>query len=361
MRGRRNISRASSRPTPSAPTDIFPMRSISTAKVFTIPRRTGCASRDELAAIAARIPPAGPVVNYCNTGHWSSTDWFVLSELLGRKNVKLYYGSMVEWSSVAEPPGDVVAHQMGRHQEILWPRDLMQTLNVWSRHLKATIMTAATSSAPAISAPARTGRLSPRPLLAIALADRACADRRPTAVRHYPAAWLRARRCILEIRIQFHRVVAALSHARRGRRLAGDPDADRDAGDRRRAGRDKLAELWRIDRADRPFAGRRRLRVRDRHAAWRTAAAPARSTPSAAAPAACWSRLALFIVGSVLGSLCLPTFLRFGGIDPVLAGDYFGPWGGLAVTLASIALVALVVIVDRAATRWLDSAVNSPF
>lgn len=51
----------------------------------------------ELAAIAARIP-AGPVVTYCNTGHWSATDWFVLHELLGRKDVKLYDGSMVEWS-----------------------------------------------------------------------------------------------------------------------------------------------------------------------------------------------------------------------------------------------------------------------
>jgi uncharacterized membrane protein YedE/YeeE len=54
--------------------------------------------------------------------------------------------------------------------------------------------------------------------------------------------------------------------------------------------------------------------------------------------------LALFIVGSVFGSLSLPAFLRLGGIDPVLAGDHFGPWGGLFVTLASIALVALGVI-----------------
>jgi len=51
----------------------------------------------ELAAIASRIP-AGPVVTYCNTGHWSAIDWFVLHELLGRQNVKLYDGSMVEWS-----------------------------------------------------------------------------------------------------------------------------------------------------------------------------------------------------------------------------------------------------------------------
>src|SRR3954471_18819826 len=54
--------------------------------------------------------------------------------------------------------------------------------------------------------------------------------------------------------------------------------------------------------------------------------------------------LALFIVGSVLGSLHLPFFLALGGVDPILASNYFGPWGGLAVTLASIAAVAFVIV-----------------
>ena len=54
--------------------------------------------------------------------------------------------------------------------------------------------------------------------------------------------------------------------------------------------------------------------------------------------------LAAFIVGSVIGSLQLPAFLALGGIDPVLASDYLGPWGGLAVTLASLAVAALLVI-----------------
>ena len=52
----------------------------------------------ELAAITATLPD-GPAVSYCNTGHWAATDWFVLSELLGRKNVRLYAGSMVDWSA----------------------------------------------------------------------------------------------------------------------------------------------------------------------------------------------------------------------------------------------------------------------
>ena len=51
-----------------------------------------------------------------------------------------------------------------------------------------------------------------------------------------------------------------------------------------------------------------------------------------------------FIVGSVVGSLQLPAFLVLGGVDPILASDYLGPWGGLAVTLASIAAAALAVI-----------------
>ena len=60
--------------------------------------------RAELASLAASAVPAGPTVTYCNTGHWASTDWFVLSELLGRTDVKLYYGSMVEWTSDASRP-----------------------------------------------------------------------------------------------------------------------------------------------------------------------------------------------------------------------------------------------------------------
>ncbi len=54
--------------------------------------------------------------------------------------------------------------------------------------------------------------------------------------------------------------------------------------------------------------------------------------------------LAFFIIGSVLGSLSLPSFLALGGIDPVLASDYLGPWGGLAATLASIALAAGLIV-----------------
>jgi hypothetical protein len=54
--------------------------------------------------------------------------------------------------------------------------------------------------------------------------------------------------------------------------------------------------------------------------------------------------LAFFILGSLIGSLHLPVLLALGGIDPVLASRYAGPWGGLAITLASLALAAVVVV-----------------
>jgi uncharacterized protein len=54
--------------------------------------------------------------------------------------------------------------------------------------------------------------------------------------------------------------------------------------------------------------------------------------------------LLFFIVGSVFGSLSLPAFLALGGIDPILASDYLGPWGGLIATLVTIIVAALSII-----------------
>ncbi|MGI8525904.1 MAG: sulfurtransferase [Pseudolabrys sp.] len=59
--------------------------------------------KSQLAAISNAVPQ-GPVVSYCNTGHWAATDWFVLHEVLGRADVKLYDGSMTEWSADAKRP-----------------------------------------------------------------------------------------------------------------------------------------------------------------------------------------------------------------------------------------------------------------
>jgi thiosulfate/3-mercaptopyruvate sulfurtransferase len=43
------------------------------------------------------------VVSFCNTGHWAATNWFVLSELVGDRDVKLYAGSMVDWTQASSP------------------------------------------------------------------------------------------------------------------------------------------------------------------------------------------------------------------------------------------------------------------
>ena len=52
----------------------------------------------------ANVPTSGEQINFCNTGHLASIGWFVSSELVGNKKVKLYDGSMVEWTMVKAGP-----------------------------------------------------------------------------------------------------------------------------------------------------------------------------------------------------------------------------------------------------------------
>ncbi|MDH5599878.1 MAG: rhodanese-like domain-containing protein, partial [Gammaproteobacteria bacterium] len=44
------------------------------------------------------INPDEKAITYCNSGHLATGSWFVLSELMGNKNVKLYDGSMHQWT-----------------------------------------------------------------------------------------------------------------------------------------------------------------------------------------------------------------------------------------------------------------------
>ncbi len=60
---------------------------------------------EELAKLFDGVPPV-PVVNYCNTGHQAATNWFVLSEILGRPS-RLYDGSMSEWTEDEGRPVEV--------------------------------------------------------------------------------------------------------------------------------------------------------------------------------------------------------------------------------------------------------------
>ncbi|MCY3878993.1 MAG: rhodanese-like domain-containing protein [Rhodobacteraceae bacterium] len=49
------------------------------------------------------IPDGAEVVSFCNTGHWAATNWFALSEIGEIESVKLYPGSMVEYSNAELP------------------------------------------------------------------------------------------------------------------------------------------------------------------------------------------------------------------------------------------------------------------
>jgi len=60
-------------------------------------------SRNELAVLFAPAS-AKPAIVYCNAGYLSATDWFVLSEVLQRPGMKLYDGSMSEWTADPSRP-----------------------------------------------------------------------------------------------------------------------------------------------------------------------------------------------------------------------------------------------------------------
>ena len=49
------------------------------------------------------IDTAKPTITYCNSGQLAAGGWFVMHELLGNKNVKLYDGSMHEWTLRKQP------------------------------------------------------------------------------------------------------------------------------------------------------------------------------------------------------------------------------------------------------------------
>ncbi len=54
----------------------------------------------------ANVDPTSSQISFCNTGHWASLGWFVGSEIMGNDKVKLYDGSMVEWSADENLPMD---------------------------------------------------------------------------------------------------------------------------------------------------------------------------------------------------------------------------------------------------------------
>lgn len=67
------------------------------------------AAPTDVAALKQALGLSGgeDVVAFCNTGHWAATEWFALSELAGLDNVRLYPGSMVEYSQTDMPMENV--------------------------------------------------------------------------------------------------------------------------------------------------------------------------------------------------------------------------------------------------------------
>jgi thiosulfate/3-mercaptopyruvate sulfurtransferase len=65
----------------------------------------------EVRAIAAKhgLMEEDTNLSFCNTGHWAATNWFVLSEILGYKDVRLYPDSIVDWSASNLPMDNVPA------------------------------------------------------------------------------------------------------------------------------------------------------------------------------------------------------------------------------------------------------------
>jgi thiosulfate/3-mercaptopyruvate sulfurtransferase len=76
-------------------------------------------SGDAARALSASLPDRGQsdTVSFCNTGHWAATNWFALSEVAGQKNVRLYAGSMVDFTQNGD--GDLVANVPGRGKQLL--------------------------------------------------------------------------------------------------------------------------------------------------------------------------------------------------------------------------------------------------
>lgn len=49
---------------------------------------------------AAGVTSDKEIITYCQRGHRGSYTWFVLTNILGFRNVRLYDGSMIEWSNL---------------------------------------------------------------------------------------------------------------------------------------------------------------------------------------------------------------------------------------------------------------------
>ena len=53
---------------------------------------------------ALGLDTAQPAITYCDSGHLSTGHWFVMHEMMGNRNVKLFDGSMHQWTKDKSNP-----------------------------------------------------------------------------------------------------------------------------------------------------------------------------------------------------------------------------------------------------------------
>jgi len=90
---------------------VYAKGHIPTAKTFPVELLTypgGVAkftSSKDLSTLANEfgIDTQKPAITYCNSGHLASGAWFVMSEVMGNKQAKLYDGSMHQWTLEKRP------------------------------------------------------------------------------------------------------------------------------------------------------------------------------------------------------------------------------------------------------------------
>ena len=338
MRGRRDSSPASLRLDAAAAYGHIPNAINLDSEKFYDPATNRLRKPDELDALAASVPATGPVVNYCNTGHWSATDWFVLSEILGRKNVKLYYGSMVEWSAAPNRP---ISSSRTKWDDI--KKFFGQGLMTQVAQEPLETMTAITSTEPAVSSSSRDWLFVAAGVISTALLiGLVWIDQQPLSAVllllgfglgvaflkfefSFTASW---RRFLVKGEagplLTILLLIAIVS-------VAVVP----------------IATLWpRYGGSIAPIGISLILGSFVFGIGMQLANGCGSGTlyTVGGGSGRMLFTLATFIIGSVLGSLTLPSFLKLGGIDPVLAGNHFGPWGGLIATLVSIGIVAFIVL-----------------
>lgn len=85
-----------------------------------VPGTTTFVDKATAQKIAAKVKreQGQDMVAFCNTGHWAATDWFGLSEVAGLPGVKLYAGSMVDWTQSKDAPP--MANQPSRFEALAY-------------------------------------------------------------------------------------------------------------------------------------------------------------------------------------------------------------------------------------------------